>query len=363
MAMHPAPQPAAAGAPPLSAGPASDLIRSARFRAEREADWRDLERLLTKAERRGLRALDFAEAQALASHYRQAMAALSLAREISLDRALLAYLEALCARAYLSVYAPQAQLGGLLHRLFVTGIPGAVRRLLPEVLLAVAILGLGFAAGWLAYWHDQTLYNTLIPSGLAQGRDTGASAATLRQSIYSGGNAQAWDLGAFASVLFSNNTQVAILVFALGAMAGIATVALTFYNGVVLGLFVALHHDRGLLVDIGAWLTIHGTTELFAIALAAAGGLHLARAVLFPGQIRRRDALRRNAHDAVKLALLAGVMLLVAAVVEGFGRQWVQSIEVRFAIGGTLLAGWLLYFTRTGRGDAGFASRDDGPPR
>ena len=99
------------------------LIRSARFRAEREEGWARLEALVTKAERRGAQSLNFTEARDLASHYRQATTSLAIAREISLDKALLDYLEALAARAYLSVYAPQERLGGVFGRFFTKTAP------------------------------------------------------------------------------------------------------------------------------------------------------------------------------------------------------------------------------------------------
>ena len=107
---------------------AASVIRSARFRAEREADWRALETIVTKAEKKGMRALTLAEAEELASLYRQAMNSLSVARAISMDKALLVYLEALCARAYLVVYAPQESVAGTLARLLTVGIPQAARR-------------------------------------------------------------------------------------------------------------------------------------------------------------------------------------------------------------------------------------------
>ena len=63
-----------------------DLIRSTRFRREREADWRRLETIVGRAERGGVAALDFDSALQLAELYRQAIASLSVAREISLDK-------------------------------------------------------------------------------------------------------------------------------------------------------------------------------------------------------------------------------------------------------------------------------------
>ena len=44
-----------------------DLIRSARFRQEREADWRKLEHLVTQAETKGLRNVTFADARDLSA--------------------------------------------------------------------------------------------------------------------------------------------------------------------------------------------------------------------------------------------------------------------------------------------------------
>lgn len=76
-----------------------DAIRSARFRREREAGWKRLDELVARAEKRGVQGMSYEDTLALASLYRQAMNSLSVARAISMDKALLTYLEALCARA------------------------------------------------------------------------------------------------------------------------------------------------------------------------------------------------------------------------------------------------------------------------
>src|SRR5262249_34074198 len=118
-----------------------DLIRSTRFRQEREADWRKLETIVARAEREGLAALDFDSARALAELYRETVTALSVAREISLDKSLLEYLESLCCRAYLAVYAPQETMRGLVWRFLSAGAPRAVRRSgLALFLAALALL-------------------------------------------------------------------------------------------------------------------------------------------------------------------------------------------------------------------------------
>ena len=72
-------------------------------------------------------------------------------------------------------------------------------------------------------------------------------------------------------------------------------------------------------------------------------------AVLFPGQSGRADALRAAGRDAVKLALVAALMLFVAAILEGFFRQTVQDVTLRYAIGWTVGAAWLAWFALGGR--------------
>ena len=43
-------------------------------------------------------------------------------------------------------------------------------------------------------------------------------------------------------------------------------------------------------------------------------------------------------------------MLLVAGLLEGFARPLVTDVSTRYAIGGVMLAFWIVYFTVSGRG-------------
>ena len=325
------------------------LSRSARFRAERESDWRRLDRLVAQVERDGINTLSFSDAQDLARLYRLAMNSLSLARAISLDRGLLTYLDALCARAYLAVYAPQQLLGGLIWRLLSHGIPQAVRRSVPVIVLAFLIMLTGAAAGYFLFVEDPTWYNILMPPELGDDRGLSSTRGDLLRELTGGRDTPLNGLTAFASFLFSHNTQIAILIFSFGVLACIPTVVLTFYNGMVIGAFIALHVDRNLGYELSGWLSIHGVTELSALAIACAGGLHLGFGVLFPGDMTRNDALRTRGRDAVKLALLAAMMLVVAAILEAYFRQLVQDTQTRLMIGWGVGAIWLLYFAFAGR--------------
>lgn len=344
------------GTTPYAGGVPNDLLRSARFRLEREAHWRQLDALVTRAEAGGAAALSYDEVRNLAAGYRQAMNSLSVARDISLDRALVAYLESLCARAYLVVYAPQESLGGLMSRLLLRGIPQAVRRSALPLFIGFLALVLGAFAGYRLCSSDPSWFYTFVPPGMADLRTPDASADYLRSTIYGDERQEGDGLAAFAAFLFSHNTGIAVLIFALGVFVSVPSFVLTFYNGLMLGAFFAMFRQKGLGYDVFAWLSIHGVTELAAISIACAGGAGLGLAVLLPGARTRRDALRHQAHDAVKLAILAALMLIVAAFIEGFLRQLVQDPTWRLVIGWGMGAFWVGWLAFSGREDK--ASRE-----
>src|SRR6516225_9620620 len=80
------------------------VLKSKRFRQEREADWKRLESLLDRYERGRRSSLTDDEVIAIPGLYRATLSSLSMARAISLDRSLIDYLESLCTRAYFCVY-------------------------------------------------------------------------------------------------------------------------------------------------------------------------------------------------------------------------------------------------------------------
>ena len=325
-----------------------DLIRSARFRAEREASWRRLTHLLDKADKAGMSRMTFKEAHELTALYRQAVNSLSVAREVTLDRSLLTYLEALSARAYLTVYAPQATLAGVVGRFFREGAPRAIRRRWLAIAISGLLMTFGAGVGYLLTRDDPSWYYAFVPDGLSGGRGPGATAERLRDAIYDD-SPSAHGLAAFATYLFSHNTQVAIFCFALGIVGCVLSGFLLFYNGLILGAFFAVHDKHGLAFDLFGWLSIHGVTEIAAINIAAGGGFVLGLAALFPGQATRAEALRRAGRDAVHLAVVAALMLFAAGILEGFFRQLVQDLHLRLGIGWGIGALWLAWFVLAGR--------------
>jgi len=333
---------------------ASPLLENsgARFRAARRVDWERLEALLDRIEKRSAAALSNEDLFELPVLYRATLSSLSVARETSLDADLVAYLEALSTRAYFILYGVHAPLHTRIARFFARDWPDAVRGLWRETLVSVAITLVGAIAGYFLVLADPAWFYAVIPPGLAEGRDPNASAETLRGALYGGGDAQ---LGLLASFLFTHNAQIALGCFALGFAFAVPTVLLLVYNGCMLGAFFAIYAPKGLGPQLGAWLSVHGTTELFAIILAGAAGMRIGMAVAFPGRATRLASAVRGGRPAALAMLGVVVMLAVAGLLEGFVRQLVRDDLARATIGTAMLLLWLFYFylPRSGSVDRG----------
>ncbi len=340
-------------APPVTTviGKPELVLKSSEFRKGREAGWRELEGLVTRVERRGVRSLSLDELQRLPILYRAALSSLSVARTIALDRNLLLYLENLALRAYLAVYGPRVRPLVGLAAFFGRELPAAVRAARWHILIAALALLVGTLAGFMLTAQDEAWFSSLVPSSLGGGRGPSSTREDLlSKEIFAPWPGAAELFGIFANVLFSHNTLVGILTFGLGMAAGIPTLMLTVYQGLPLGAFIGLHYNRDLTVDFLGWLAIHGVTELGALILFAAGGLVIGEKILFPGRYTRIENLALHGRLAAQMAVGAVLMLFVAAILEGGFRQLVQSTPLRFAIGFGVGALWLVYFCYAGRG-------------
>jgi uncharacterized membrane protein SpoIIM required for sporulation len=100
----------------------------------------------------------------------------------------------------------------------------------------------------------------------------------------------------------------------------------------------------GLRVEFIAWLSIHGTTEMFALLLAGAAGLHIGRSMAFPGNRSVVGAMAESGRRAAQVMAGVVLMLVIAGLLESFGRQLIVETNARFTVGGSMLAFWLLYF-------------------
>jgi uncharacterized membrane protein SpoIIM required for sporulation len=317
-------------------------LRSDRFRIEREVDWQRLEEILGRMEKGRIAKLSDADLLDLPVLYRTVASSLSVARETSLDAATLAYLESLVQRAWFLVYGPRSSLGGWLWRFFGGEWGRSVRSIWPEIMVALSLMVAGTVVGWLLCASDSQWYYSLVPGQFLDARQPGASREVLLGTLF--GNQSQPHLSIMSAYLFNNNAGVAITCFALGFAFGVPPLLLLIQTTTTLGSMLWLYHGQGLTVDMIGWLSVHGTTELFAILLAGAAGLHVGRSMAFPGELSVLDAAAKAGQRASVVMAGVLIMLAVAGLLEGFARQLIDNTPGRLVVGYGMLALWLGYF-------------------
>lgn len=321
-------------------------LKSAQFRREREQSWRELETLLERVEKSGLPSLTAEELNRLPVLYRSAVSSLSVASAISLDKNLLDYLHALVGRAYICVYGTKRRVGEAVAEFFRFQFPWVVRRYFAFVAVSIALVALGTLTGYRMTKADPERYYSFVGS-MAQGRTPASSTKELRDVLYHKGEER--DLPVFATFLFTHNSKVGMLCFALGFAAGVLVIYLLFSTGLMLGAMVALYDSRGLGAELWAWILPHGITEIGALCLCGAAGMVIGTSIVFPGRHTRLRNLALHGREVALLAMGAVVMLFFAGLIEGFFRQMVQDVGVRWALAALTLVFWTVYFTLGGR--------------
>lgn len=318
------------------------VIKSYRFRAEREADWAKLDTIIKRAENRGVGGLSDQDMADLPGLYRQAVSSLSVARSISLDQNVIAYLETLCTRAYFFVYGTRSRFWERIAAFFARDWAAAVSAAKGPTLLSFFCLFGGALLAFFLVLNDNEWYWTF--NGYMDSRNPNATYDELRATLYETETGIVDMLSAFAAQLFSHNSGIAIFAFALGFAFGMPTAVLLLYNGLHLGSFFAVFWQKGLAYELTGWLFIHGVTELFAVILAGAAGFMIGGAMAFPGRRKRMQSLQEEGQKAATVIIGAVVMLFIAALLEGFGRQLITSDLVRYTIAISSLIFWLGYF-------------------
>lgn len=328
---------------------AEPQLKSYDFRRSREGTWRELDELVQRATKNGLSSLSPDELLRLPALYRATLSALSVARTISLDQNVLRYLESLSMRAYFCVYgAHEGILIGLL-RFFIVDFPASVRAAKWAIFLSAALFSLGGIVGHVLTTANPDWYYSFVSEGLAGSRTPTATTEELKAPLYDNSDTIVEELNTFASFLFTHNAKIGMLCFALGFAFGVPTAILLFTNGLMLGAFSALYASRDLSVDMWAWLLIHGTTEILAVIVCGGAGFVLATALIFPTRHSRLSALAMRGRAASRIVIGAVGLFFVAAILEGFGRQLITDITLRYLIGAGFLVFWLLYFTLSGK--------------
>lgn len=336
-------------------------MRQIEFERRNEERWGRFERALARVERAGADGLVRERLPAaladLPDQYAAICRDLSLARARAYSPRLIERLNTLALSGHSLMYARQTDLFGGAIRYLARTFPRAVRAEGASVALAT----LAFAGPALAIFVAVLQQPDLVYSVFSWEHVAEFEAMYDPGAEHIGTDRQASSDVAMFGYYVSNNVGVAFRCFAVGVFAGIGSIVMLAYNGLVIGGIAAHLTHIGFESTFFPFVVGHGSFELTAIVLSGAAGMRIGFAWIAPGPRPRVAAVRLAATAAMDLVYGVIVMLLVAAALEAFWSSKASvPAEAKMAVGAVLWACVLGYLAFVGRRDR---DRRDGGAR
>lgn len=327
-------------------------MRQLLFEERHNALWQHFEAELRQLEK-GARNWDAERTEAFGEHYRAVCHHLAVALDRHYSGSLTAYLQLLCERGHKILYSDRGlSLVGRFFDFVGYGLPRIVRREKKLVLWAHILFYLPFLIAFvlMLVWPERAAD---LP-GLEGVGMIEANFGQMQERHETGLNRDAGDNFLMTAWYIWNNIGIAFRAFASGLLFGAGTVYLTVMNGWVIGGAMGYMAHSPAAPAFFSFVGAHGAFELTGIVLAAAGGLRLGAALLLPGRLSRRDALRLYGADAAQLCCGAFLLLFIAAFVEGFWSP-LSSLPfvVKYMVAVALWIGVYAYLFAAGRGRGG----------
>jgi uncharacterized membrane protein SpoIIM required for sporulation len=311
-------------------------VISTRWLEKRRPHWQRLEQLVALSGRGSIASLKSTELQELALLYRQSASDLATVREDPASKQLAAYLNQLLGRAHNLIYMGRRPNRRGIWTFYKDTYPAIFRETFPDTLAAFVLFLVGALAGVLMGMADPTFMRHFLGPQMV---DT-----IERHEMWTHSIVTIKPLA--SSAILTNNISVALSTFALGITAGIGTVWMMLLNGLMMGVVGVACWREEMSLALWSFVAAHGVLELPAIFIAGGAGIGIAKGLLFPGSLPRRESLVRAGGRSVRLVLGTIPMLLVAGIVEGFVSPTDLPYQLKFLLAAALANLLVLYLLR-----------------
>ncbi len=306
---------------------------------ERSPAWEELEHLLRG---KALSKRPASETSRIAELYRQTCTDLMRAERLGCEPQIISHLDSIVSKAHSALYAGQStpflRFGHLLKREF----PRALRRNGALFLVANLLFWLPFFVSLARSLASEGFSAHVLPlpvlEQMAHAYDKDVSSGRI-----AGENAQ------MAGFYVFNNVGIAFRCFATGILFGLGSAFFLVYNGVVTGTVMGHVIRVGGGENILTFVCGHAPLELGAIVISGAAGLQMGRALILTQGRTRLGSLWASRDQILIQVLGAAVMLLLAALIEGFWSPSTAPYEVKWAFGAVVLLLVGVYLTFAGR--------------
>lgn len=312
---------------------------STRWVEKRRSHWDRLEQLVSLSGRGGVSGLSPTDLQELALLYRQIAADLATVREDSTSANLARYLNQLLGRAHNLIYMGRKTESRNILTFYRYTYPAIFRETFSNTLAAFLIFLCAAVAGCLLSLSDPSfplhLLGPRMIESIEQHKMWTESIVTIKPVA--------------SSQILTNNLSVSILTYALGIIAGIGTVWMMLLNGLLIGVVGTACWQAHMSLPLWSFVAGHGVLELPAIFIAGGAGFILARGLLFPGALPRRESLVRAGSQSAKLFFGTIPLLLIAGFIEGFISPSHVHVALKFGLATALFALLVLYLSSSGK--------------
>ena len=311
--------------------------------ARRSADWHELTKILERdaplSEQRPTR---ISRAAAL---YRAVCGDLMRARQTGAATDVVAYLDALTARAHNALYGARSYALRDATRALLRGFPRAFRRNWPFMLLSGLLFAVPFLIGWQGALRSPGFASSVLPLKTLE---------ELSQSYADGfANGRAGQMDAAMSGFYVNhNVGIAFRCFATGILFGVGSAFYTLYNGLFVGTIFGFVQHAGHGHNLLSFVCGHSPFELTALVIAGGAGLRMGAALIVTQGRTRLGSLRHHASELSLLVAGAAAMLCIAALIEAFWSPSSIPDPVKYVFS---MLGWLTVFgflARAGKAQA-----------
>lgn len=336
-------------------GASGSPLATALVRRQRGA-WDDYRRLLEIAQKKRLSRLPDREVSRFAALYREIAADLARARTYGGSSDLVYSLERWVGAGHNLLYRP-AQRSWKLFKAWVTGgFPALVRLRWRPVAVSAALFFLPALLAFAAVRGVPVRAREILPVELiARAEEASERAAEGRGYV----DVPEAFMPIMASRLIANNVQVTFAAFAGGVLAGVGTLLVLVFNGVLLGAVAALFANHDANLHLWSFVLPHGVIELSAIWIAGGAGLWLGSALLVPGRRTRREALVVRGREAVSLLVGTTILLVLAGMIEAFVSPAPVPAAVKLLCALVFASALAAYLLGAGRGDAARQAADE----
>ena len=277
------------------------------FQDANQASWKELEGELGREQNR----LDPDKFLAL---YRLCCEHLALAKSRNFPLHVIERLSSITSRAHQIIYRQSDAGVARVARVLLAEFPARVRDHWAYVAVAAALFIIPTIAIGIATYLNPDLILSIVdrqtaaqfeqmysPAAQAIGRPRDVASNWLMFGFY-----------------IKNNIGIAFQCYASGVVFGLGSLFFLLSNGVFGGGIAGYVASRGYGSTFFPFVATHSAFELTAIILCGAAGLCIGKSVLLPGRRTRVAALELAARETSVVVFGAGIMLVIAAVIEAF---------------------------------------------